>query len=496
MQRNLQCDPVWQGGELGHPLPDSVHACSVAMPTWPQVIGYEEGDPDIMARLKCGYPRFYCNRLVQALFHEALAESGKAGEAAVVFPIEETAQRCADWLHARTQCSTRLSTMVGSGVVGVLFPEEFLKEAMLFWRYSGEIISSRQAENALGGRKVTHDGPEGIAARQQIKAQLAASLNVDRDDVYLFPSGMGAVYTAHRMLTALRPNARTVQLEFPYVDALRVQREFGSGVWFLPVCGDVEYAEMEKQFAEESFAGVFCEMVSNPLMRSVDLSRLRPLLQRHGIPLAVEDTLATGVNIDPMRAADVVSTSLTKFFSGEGDVMGGALTLNPASPFYATFKEFLRDDIALELADEDAVVLARNAEDYGSRVRQINGTAAEVVAFLENHPKVAQVMYPSLQQKELYDQWRREDGGYGGLVSFLLKNEAATPDVYDRISICKGPSLGTNFSLLCPYVLLAHYDELEWAEELGASRNLLRMSVGLESAKDLIARLEAGLALA
>ena len=76
------------------------------------------------------------------------------------------------------------------------------------------------------------------------------------------------------------------------------------------------------------------------------------------------------------------------------------------------------------------------------------------------------------------------------------QGKAATPDVYDRISICKGPSLGTNFSLLCPYVLLAHYDELEWAEELGASRNLSRLSVGLEASEDLIARLEEGLRLA
>jgi cystathionine gamma-synthase len=86
---------------------------------------------------------------------------------------------------------------------------------------------------------------------------------------------------------------------------------------------------------------------------------------------------------------------------------------------------------------------------------------------------------------------RREDGGYGALFSMeLTGGELAAAAFYDSLTISKGPSLGTDFSLACPYTLLAHYGELDWAAERGAVRNLLRVWVGLEDPEDLIGRLE------
>ena len=79
------------------------------------------------------------------------------------------------------------------------------------------------------------------------------------------------------------------------------------------------------------------------------------------------------------------------------------------------------------------------------------------------------------------------------MFSFLLKDEAAAAGFYDRIHLSKGPSLGTNFSLCCPYTLLAHYQELKWAASCGVPRYLLRVSAGLEEPGDLIARFAAAL---
>jgi cystathionine gamma-synthase len=91
----------------------------------------------------------------------------------------------------------------------------------------------------------------------------------------------------------------------------------------------------------------------------------------------------------------------------------------------------------------------------------------------------------------MYDRFRRPDGGYGGLFSIVLKNAAkVTEAFYDALEITKGPNLGTSFSLCCPFTLIAHYHELEWAESAGASRYLIRISVGLEPAGELIARIE------
>ena len=89
---------------------------------------------------------------------------------------------------------------------------------------------------------------------------------------------------------------------------------------------------------------------------------------------------------------------------------------------------------------------------------------------------------------------RRPSGGWGALITFLPKNaDANSPRIYDRLAVCKGPSLGTVFTLACPFTLLAHYTELEWAESCGVSRYLIRISVGLEDPEDLWSRLQAAL---
>jgi cystathionine gamma-synthase len=90
---------------------------------------------------------------------------------------------------------------------------------------------------------------------------------------------------------------------------------------------------------------------------------------------------------------------------------------------------------------------------------------------------------------------RKPQGGWGSLVTFLPKHaETTSPRIYDRLEVCKGPSLGTVFTLACPFTLLAHYTELDWAESCGVSRHLIRLSVGLENPEELWRRIERALA--
>jgi cystathionine gamma-synthase len=112
---------------------------------------------------------------------------------------------------------------------------------------------------------------------------------------------------------------------------------------------------------------------------------------------------------------------------------------------------------------------------------------------LNDHPSVAQVWHPSLVNRDHYDSIRRKNGGYGGLLSFVLKNPKKTPKVYDSLKLSKGPSFGTPFTLVCPYTMLAHYLELEWAEGCGVPANLLRVSCGLEPIETLIAAFDEAL---
>ena len=96
--------------------------------------------------------------------------------------------------------------------------------------------------------------------------------------------------------------------------------------------------------------------------------------------------------------------------------------------------------------------------------------------------------------REAYEAVMRPGGGFGGLFSIELHGgEAAAEAFYDALEISKGPSLGTNFSLVSPYTLLAHYQELDWAAERGAPRNLIRIWAGLEEPEDLLDRFERAL---
>jgi len=104
------------------------------------------------------------------------------------------------------------------------------------------------------------------------------------------------------------------------------------------------------------------------------------------------------------------------------------------------------------------------------------------------------VWYPRWEFSEAYEALRRPQGGWGSLVTFLPRDAATrSPAIYDRLELCKGPSLGTVFTLACPFTLLAHYSELDWAESCGVSRHLIRISVGLEDPEELWRRLDAAL---
>lgn len=109
----------------------------------------------------------------------------------------------------------------------------------------------------------------------------------------------------------------------------------------------------------------------------------------------------------------------------------------------------------------------------------------ELVEFLGAHPAVDEVWHPSTVKTRNYEAIRAPGGGHGGLFSFTLRNSRKTSKFFDALNLSKGPSFGTPFTLVSPYVMLAHYDELDWAEGCGVSRHLIRVSCGAEDSEVL-----------
>jgi cystathionine gamma-synthase len=174
--------------------------------------------------------------------------------------------------------------------------------------------------------------------------------------------------------------------------------------------------------------------------------------------------------------------------------MGGAVICNPRSPYYAELRRWLEAGHEELLWGEDAAVLLEKAQGFPDRMRVHNANGLVIAERLRAHPAVERVWYPKWEFNAVYEAVRRPDGGYGALMTFLPRNAAeASPRIYDRLEVCKGPSLGTVFTLACPFTLLAHYTELDWAESCGVPRHLIRLSVGLEDPEELWRRLERAL---
>ena len=481
---------LWEADSLGSPLPDNEFGVSVSLPLWSHVVGYEEGDQDIVSKFRSGYPRFCCPPAISALFAQAEKDLGQAGERAIVFPRLVHAQRCLEFI-AREGFTGRAVEWRKQELGVALFPAEAYVKARKFWRFCGEVVSTRQAGHVLGQTTGEVTAEAGQKASATIRQRLADLAGQQAEDVFLFPSGMAANFAVHRMLTTLRPGCKTVQLDFPYVDVLKLQQTFGSGAHFMPMIEDAEYDQLRGLLTGEKIAGLFCEAPSNPLLRCVDLPRLLKIrAETQGeVPVIVDDTISTLVHADACRVADVVTSSLTKSFSGAGDVLAGSVILNRASPHHAAFSAFLKGHADHELWCEDAVALEKNSRDFVQRVETMSRNAVALAEFLAAHPKVERVWHAKKDGGAGYEYVRREGGGYGCLFSFLLKDAAtASAPFYDALRVCKGPSLGTDFTLVCPYTLLAHYEELDWAESCGVPRHLIRVSAGLEEAEDLIGR--------
>jgi cystathionine gamma-synthase len=482
--RDLIRDPLWQPGDLGRPIPGSPHSVSVCLPTWQDNIDYEEQEPRVHAELSSGYPRFVYNRWCRDLFAICEIRFAADEEVCLAFPSKIAAERFGSYLHEQSGEPARIHPFGRHGVHAVCFPRRHARTAKGLWQYWGEGVSSRQAQACLDGQ-AAEDGTE---AKETVRRRIARLAGVSTDEVFLFPCGMNAIFTLHRTLSSMLPGRKTVQFGFPYADTLKIQQEFGPGVHFFPRGNEADWKRLEAVLESEQVSGLYSEFPSNPLLISPDLEGLASLARRHGFPLIVDDTIASFVNVDLLPAADVVCSSLTKLFSGRGDVTGGSLVLNPRSPFYPELRLRLRETEDA-FWGADAIVLEHNSRDFEPRVPELNRNAAALADYLRVHPRVDEVFYPAFQTTAQYDAFRRPAGGYGPLLSITLQDAPRNaPRFFDALRICKGPNLGTNYSLACPYTILAHYQELNFAESCGVSRHLVRISVGLEEPEELIRR--------
>ena len=477
--KDLLTDPIWEKSDLGLPLPDSRHAVSVALPTWNDVIDYEEKKPECINSLKSIYPRFGLNPLVKKITQQIQTSTKLKDHNIWPYPNEYLALKAKSFCDQKTD--SRNSKVVNNhNMTFLLTQNNACKYARSFWQHTGLGLSSREAAINLG-IEITPSQSLVSYSFSKVINRISKFTNTSPDFIHLTSSGMSALYTALEIIYKVFPNKPTVQIGFPYVDVLKLPMKIfhGSNLITEEYCDDLEH-EIKKLDP----AALIIELPSNPMLRCVDVKKIARIASKLKIPIITDDTIGCNININSLENSDIVFTSLTKIFSGSGDILAGSLILNPKSKWIDKFVKALDEINVPKLSDGDLVSLEKASKDVHNRVIKHNKACLKLKKRLENHKFIKNIFHPEYCPN--FNSILRKDGGYGCLLSFELKGGLKkAKQFYDSLRITKGPSLGTKFSLVCPYVQLAHYNELQWAESFGVPSNLIRVSVGMEDQEHL-----------
>jgi cystathionine beta-lyase/cystathionine gamma-synthase len=239
---------------------------------------------------------------------------------------------------------------------------------------------------------------------------------------------------------------------------------------------------------------VWFESPINPTLRCVDVKRIADACRAHHVLSVIDNTFASPINQQPLAlGVDLAMQSVTKYLNGHSDVTGGLVTGSAAlvAPI-----EKARRQVGTVMDPHPAYALGRGLKTLPLRVARHNASAQAVAEFLAADRRVGAVYYPGLESHPDHEIAKRQMSGYGGMVCFDLDGRyERAARCYDRLKIVKrAASLGGVESLISMPVLTSQWGHTE--EQLrraGVTRGMLRLSVGLEDAADLIADLDQAL---
>lgn len=241
---------------------------------------------------------------------------------------------------------------------------------------------------------------------------------------------------------------------------------------------------------------VLIETPSNPLLRVVDIQEIAEQAHQVGALVLVDNTFMTPILQKPLElGADIVSHSCTKFLNGHSDLLAGILVFKDQQ--LATDVLWWANNIGTMTSSFDSYLLLRGLRTLSARIKLQQGNAQKVVEFLVNHPKIAKVYQPSLPSNLGHDIAKKQQKGFGSLLSFELVGDADTmPTFLQSLKIFTlAQSLGGVESLVCHPATMTHSGiSAEARKTAGISDQLLRISVGLEDIADLLADLQQALA--
>ena len=244
-----------------------------------------------------------------------------------------------------------------------------------------------------------------------------------------------------------------------------------------------------KSLINENTKLIWVETPTNPLMKLADIAEIAKITKEKKILFAVDNTFATPYLQKPLDlGADIVMHSATKYLGGHSDVIAGALIVkDPSLGEQLHFQQFAT---GATLGPMDSFLVLRGIKTLHLRVQRHCENGEKVVAFLASHPKIKTVYYPGLPSHPFHEIAKKQMSGFGGMVSFTFRSgqKADAISFLEKLSVFTlAESLGGVESLANHPALMTHASIPEdKRKEIGITDDLVRLSVGVEDAEDLI----------
>jgi cystathionine beta-lyase/cystathionine gamma-synthase len=309
---------------------------------------------------------------------------------------------------------------------------------------------------------------------------------------YVFTSGMAAIDSVFRLL---RPGDHAILSQAVYGGVFRLTTQlltqFGMEFSY------VDTSCMEKVMAaiKPSTKMLYIETPTNPTMIVTDLAAIAKLARERNLTLVVDNTFLSPYLQQPIAlGAHIVVHSMTKYLNGHSDCVGGAVILTRKEDAEKIY--FVQRSAGAGLAPMDCFLVSRGVKTLAVRMDRHDSNGMAVAKYLEKHPKVKKVIYPGLESHPQHAIAKRQQKGFGGMLSFDLGSLDAAKALLNHVKICSlAESLGGVETLISHPALMTHASmPPEKQKEVGITQGLIRLSVGIEDVEDLIADLDQALA--
>src|SRR2546423_3065290 len=328
-----------------------------------------------------------------------------------------------------------------------------------------------------------------VATPTRTALQIALASLEEATHGVAFSSGIGATTT---LMHLVDPGERVVLIADVYGGVYRMTSQVyePKGYRFTYVPAN-EFDENLASYLDDDVRLVWVETPSNPLLNIVDIRRAAEAAHAAGALLVVDNTFATPYLQQPLSlGADAVVHSTTKYLGGHSDVVGGFAATN--DPTVAERLRFLQKSLGAVPGPFDCWLVLRGLKTLAVRMERHCANARRIAAFLEGHDRVAKVLYPGLSRHPGHELAARQMADFGGMVSFLAPSVEEAVALVARTKIWKlAESLGGVESLIEVPAAMTHASTGD--APFASPPNLVRLSVGIESADDLLADLEAAL---